>query len=328
MHYDTLRVLDLNLLITLDVLLRERNVTRTAEKLGVGQPGVSAQLARLRDHFDDELLHRTGRHYELTPLAAQLVAHTGPAIAGIRRVFEVSTTYDPHTSDREFRLLVSDYSAVVLGEVLAKRFAVCAPRVHVRLEQATELTFDTNGELLKTVDGVLLTNGRITGAESLDLFDDEWVCIVSEDNADVGNELTLDHLRELSWVFAHDKAPTVTPAAQQLARLRVKPKVVMVVESFHPVPFLVAGTNRIAMMQRRLAERLAPVAGVRVLTCPRPTEPLTQSLSWHPIFTSEPAHRWFREELRACGEAVSLGQAQTLSAVRDLGISQTQVSHR
>src|SRR5207244_3030001 len=92
--------LDLNLLVTLDVLLRERNVTRTAEHLGTSQPAVSAALARLRRHFGDELLHRMGNRYELTPLAAELSARTAPALAGVRRVFDVSTEFDPTSVDR------------------------------------------------------------------------------------------------------------------------------------------------------------------------------------------------------------------------------------
>ncbi|WP_196780856.1 LysR family transcriptional regulator [Nocardioides sambongensis] len=86
----SLRNLDLNLLPTLDTLLRERNVTRTAESLGLSQPAVSAALGRLRRHFGDELLHRTGNRYELTPLAQQLRTRTEPALQGVHRVFDAS----------------------------------------------------------------------------------------------------------------------------------------------------------------------------------------------------------------------------------------------
>src|SRR5690242_6700423 len=94
--------LDLNLLVTLDTLLRDRNVTRTADHLGVSQPAVSGALARLRRHFDDPLLTRVGNRYELTALAARVAALTGPAIAGVRRVFETTAEFDPSRLDREF----------------------------------------------------------------------------------------------------------------------------------------------------------------------------------------------------------------------------------
>lgn len=307
MLYDSLRTLDLNLLVTLDVLLRERNVTRSATKLGIGQPAASAALAKLRAHFDDELLFRTGRHYELTPLAAQLITHTGPALAGVRRVFEASTTFQPATADREFRLIVSDYTTTVLGEVLAQRLAAHAPKVHVRLEQTTSAAVDNAGELLKTVDGFLLPHGHIVAAESVELFTDEWVCVVSSDNRSVGDTVTRENLRDLPWVLTHDRAAAETPAARQLAKLGLNPTVVMVVETFVSVPFLIAGTPRIALMHRRLAERLAPVADIRVLPCPGRTEPFVQYLWWHPIFTHDPGHRWLRDELVSCGEQIENG---------------------
>src|SRR5690242_1510684 len=85
--------LDLNLLVTLDTLLRERNVTRTSEQLGVSQPAVSGALARLRRHFGDPLLTRVGNRYELTPLAARVAVLAGPALAGVRRVFDSTADF-------------------------------------------------------------------------------------------------------------------------------------------------------------------------------------------------------------------------------------------
>ena len=90
-----LRTLDLNLLVTLDALLRETSVTRAAGELGVSQPAVSASLRRLRRHFDDPLLRRTGNTYALTPLAMQLKEYTGLATHAAQRVFEARPAFDP-----------------------------------------------------------------------------------------------------------------------------------------------------------------------------------------------------------------------------------------
>ena len=72
----SLRDVDLNLLVTLEALLRERNVTRAGHVLGASQPAMSAALARLRDMFGDQLLMRVGREYRLTPLARDLIGHS------------------------------------------------------------------------------------------------------------------------------------------------------------------------------------------------------------------------------------------------------------
>lgn len=115
--------LDLNLLVALDALLRERNVTRAAEQMGLSQPAVSAALSRLRRHFGDELLSRVGNRYELTPFATQLVVRTPPALAGVKRVFDTSPDFDPSAVEREFTLKGSDYAAAVLGPVVAELVA-------------------------------------------------------------------------------------------------------------------------------------------------------------------------------------------------------------
>ena len=67
---------DMNLLVVLDALLAERSVTRAAQSLGLSQPAVSASLARLRIHFDDQILTRDGNTYRLTPLAIRLIDQT------------------------------------------------------------------------------------------------------------------------------------------------------------------------------------------------------------------------------------------------------------
>src|SRR5687768_1337459 len=98
--------LDLNLLVSLDAILQQRSVTRAAAQMGLSQPALSASLARLRRHFDDELLTRVGNDYRLTPLAAQLRESVRLALTGVERVFSAQPQFDPASCTREFRLLV------------------------------------------------------------------------------------------------------------------------------------------------------------------------------------------------------------------------------
>ena len=111
--------LDLNLLVSLDALLTERSVTRAAERLHLSQPALSASLARLRTHFNDPILARTGNTYELTPLASRLSEHTAAALDAARRVFESQAEWDPSQSTREFAIYGSDYSLATTGRRLA-----------------------------------------------------------------------------------------------------------------------------------------------------------------------------------------------------------------
>ena len=311
--------LDLNLLVTLDALLHERNVTRTAERLAVSQPAVSAALARLRRHFGDPLLTRVGNRYELSPLAAQLAALTGPALAGVRRVFDVTPEFDPSRMEREFTLVTSDYAAAVLGPRLAGTVAEQAPGVRLRLEQTTPYAVDHAVDTLRSVDGLLLPHGFLTDLPHVDLYEDRWVCIVSTDHPDVGDALTLDLLGELPWVVIYHRPTAFAPAAQQLRLIGVEPRVEVVVDGFLQMPFLVARTRRVALIQEQLARRLAEPAGVRVLPCPFEAVPLTEAFWWHPMYRNDPAHRWLRGVLAAAGRSLSALPAEPLDQLSPLG---------
>lgn len=123
----TLGGTDLNLLLFLRVLLEEGNVTRAGARLEVGQPAMSAALAKLRRRFDDELLVRAGRDYELTPFARDLLPEVQRAVRLMARALDLENHFDPGTSERTFRLAMSDYAVSVLHEPLVRLLAASAP---------------------------------------------------------------------------------------------------------------------------------------------------------------------------------------------------------
>ena len=137
-----------------------------------------------------------------------------------------------------------------------------------------------------------------------DLYEDRWVCIVAEDNA-AGAELTLDRLGELPWVVLYNLPTAFAPAAKQLRMIGVEPRVEVVVDGFLPMPFLVAGTNRVALLQEHLARRIAGVAAVRVTACPFDVVPLAEAFWWHPMYRNDPAHTWLRGVLVEAGRRLS-----------------------
>ncbi|GAA4972772.1 LysR family transcriptional regulator [Actinoplanes utahensis] len=291
--------LDLNLLVTLDALLRERNVTRTAEGLGVSQPAVSGALGRLRRHFGDQLLVRVGNRYDLTPLASRVATLTGPALAGVRRVFDSTAAFDPSGLDREFTIVSSDYAATVLGPLIARRVAALAPGARLRFQQTTPYAVDHAADTLRSADGLLIPHGFVSGLPYLDLYTDRWVCIVSEDHPEVGDALTMDQLADLPWVVIFDRPTAFAPASRQLRMLGIEARVDLVVDGFAQMPFLVAGSRRVALLQERLARLLAPVARIRVLECPFEVIPLAEAFWFNPMYRNDPAHMWLRDILSA-----------------------------
>src|ERR1700676_4026118 len=119
--------LDLNLLVALRELTRERSVTRAAQRLGVTQPAASAALSRLRRHFGDELLIREHGEYVLTPLGEQLAQEVEAVCTAAERLFAPAPQFARKTSDREFTLVMADYTIMVIGEALSQAVQRAAP---------------------------------------------------------------------------------------------------------------------------------------------------------------------------------------------------------
>ncbi len=298
-----LRSLDLNLLVTLDALLEERSVTAAARRLDVAQPTMSTALARLRRHFGDELLARAGNHYELTPLAARLRPQAAELVGGAERLFAVESAFDPVTAQREFSVVSSDYGLFMVGPALARAVVAGAPGCRLRLLPLTMSVLEDVDEALASVDLLLLPKGIIDGPRHLDLLSDEWVGVVATQNTAVSESLTLANLAELSWVVTaggtSGPAGSVeaTPALRQLALLGISPQIAVVTESFLAAPLLVEGTDRITVIQRRLAERAVAGHDLRIVGLPFSAVPLVEAAWWHSTQMRDGGHRWLRTQL-------------------------------
>lgn len=288
---------DLNLLIALDALLRERSVTQAAASLGLSQPALSASLARLRRYFDDELLTRVGNRYELTPFATLLLGRTTAALAAAADVFAGPADFDPGTSEREFELYVSDYAASVVAAPLVRLVRAEAPRVHLRLQQLSTAAVDNAGTFLRDHDGLVVPHGLVDDARFVDLFTDRFVLLVSADNHAFGDSMTVDEMIKTPMVVAYNTRTGRNTAVHQMQLAGLEPMVDTVTESFLIVPFLIAGTDRIGLVPAMLARRLPALADVRVIPCPFPVADLVECLWWHERHDEDPGHRWFRSLL-------------------------------
>jgi DNA-binding transcriptional LysR family regulator len=294
--------LDLNLLVALRELLRERSVTRAAQRLGVTQPAASAALGRLRRHFGDELLVREHGEYRLTALGERLAEQVDTVCGAAERLFAASEDFDPAVSEREFTLVMADYTIIVMGEALSRAAAAAAPRTRLHIRLVRESFSTEYAEGIRFVDGMVAppTHGfALPETRSAELFRDRWVCVVDTANPalDAGR-LELADLARLPWVapYYHGNVqdPPVVPVMRQLALLDIRPRIAVRVESYVAVPHFVAGTNRVALMQERLARRLAAPMNLRVLECPGSPEPIIESLWWHSQHELDTGHAWLR----------------------------------
>jgi DNA-binding transcriptional LysR family regulator len=298
--------LDLNLLVALDALLTQRGVTRAAQQVGLSQPAMSAALSRLRRHFGDDLLARFGNDYRLTPLADRLKEPVRVTLEGAERVFGAQSEFDPAGSTREYSVLMSDYSSAVLGGRLVQLLSEEAPSARLRLAHNAPHMVDRAEQALQTADLMVLPHGFISGLPHTDLYRDSWTCLVSDDNEDVGDHLTVEQVASLSWVAAYYGPTASTAIAQRMRMQGVELNVQVVTESFYTVPALVTGSGRVALIQERLAALLPRDAGVRTVACPLDLEPLVAAMWWHPMYDRDPEHVFLRDlVLRAAHEAAA-----------------------
>ena len=291
--------IDLNLLVILQALLEEGNVTRAGARLGMPQPAVSNALARLRRHYRDELLLRSGNGYDLTPLARSLLPSVQESTRLIGQTFFPGQAGQPPVGDRVFTICLSDYSMTVLGEPLLRRVHDLAPDASIQLRLAARELADGDRGLLGY--DLLIGPLRLTSAGQPEvIMRDRLVYVADPANprlragADGGWRLTAEDLAALPHAAARFPDPGFDPAAMALLRGGITANVVLTTGGWLPLPFLVAGTDLVAAVPERLARRTGAAAGVTIVEPPFGMIELVEAAWWHPLHVTDLALTWLR----------------------------------
>lgn len=296
---------DLNLLRTLDILLRERNVTRAAQRLFVTQQAASGALQRLRQHFDDELLTRVGRQLEPTPLGKSLIIPVREALLAAQAALDTRPSFDPAQSSMTCRIAMSDYGTLVLLPSFLRLLAVQAPSMRCIVEPVTRRSFErlAMGDLdfCLSAHDVRLYGTHRPGLriQSASMFEDDFVCVVDPAQVNVSNGLSLEAyqvLRHNSVAFGEGIATIVEQAWAASGR---DYEVAVTAPSFSALIFMLPGTPLVATAQRRLANTLAPRLGLVVTECPLKLPTLQENLQWHERNEQDPAHTFLRNALQS-----------------------------
>jgi DNA-binding transcriptional LysR family regulator len=299
----SMKTLDLNLLPTLQILLRLRNVSRTAEQLQLSQPATSAALARLRRFFDDELLVRAGRHYELTPLAQDLVPLVDEALQGLDRVTGIRTRFEPVTSDRQFVIAASDYVAAMIIEPLRRILRLEAPDVSVDIVPTSMFRVDQSD--FTRWDLIVGPTGYSLPGDKKQVFRDSFVAVVDSGNPILENDpLRASDLGLLPHAVGYFGDSIKTPADLFWETLGIQRTVAAHVSGLLALPLLVEGTDLVALAPKMLALKSQRGANISLIEFPVESEPvLVEAMFWHPSRTDDPANLWLRSVVqRACAQ--------------------------
>lgn len=305
-----LRRVDINLIVVLDAVLSEKNLTRAGESIGMSQPAVSGALARLRQQFDDPLLVRNGRVFELTPTAERLQSAVRTAMIEIHRTLDEVPTFDPETTTRTFFISGSDYLLSEMSGPLQAVLQQRAPGARVELDSLPINTQVSPVDLLRR-DVLVSGTGRGVPGKHRPLFLDRFVCIAATDHPRLDEgRLSADDLRELRHVHSTFGAHQFTHVDEMLANAGVKPNIGISVEGFLQVPFMVAGTDYVGFVPERIARRYGPGLGLSVVSTPVEPMTLVEAAFWHPSRNGDPSLVWLIEMMLLASEVIEFGELE------------------
>jgi DNA-binding transcriptional LysR family regulator len=289
--------IDMNLLATLGALLEERNLTRAGARLNLTQPAMSAALARLRQHFGDELLVRSGRGFVLTPNAERMLPAVQDALRQVERTFAETGEFDAANSTRAFSIGISGPSILTLSGLL-RRAHELAPGVRLDLRPIpAELISGDRGLMQHDLLIAPLGYYRPAGQPEV-ICRDRFVCVADPGNPRLRDgRLTLEDLRALPHAAARLPHAVEDPLRNAFNRLGITPSEVVTTVGWLTLPFVVADSDMVAIIPERLARRLAGAAGVAVIEPPFGRIDLVEAAWWHPMRATDPAHSWLRNIL-------------------------------
>jgi len=289
----TLGGTDLNLLLSLKVLLEEGNVTRAGQRLELSQPAMSAALARLRRRFDDELLVRAGRDYELTPLARELLPEVQHAVRLMSRALHLEDEFEPSESERTFRLSMSDYAIAIVHEPLLRLIGGTAPGVRLEIEGLGP-DIRSSDKVLVDFDALIAPLGFGFPGQSRPLWRDRMVLMADRAHPRLREgRLTVEDLVDVPYAVANFGPGILTPADRAFGELGIDRHVALQVHGFLPLPFVIAGTEMVAVVPEMLARiHLRDDAPVVLVEPPFDDVVLAEGYWFGHDRLSDPAHRW------------------------------------
>jgi LysR family nod box-dependent transcriptional activator len=290
--------LDLNLLVAFNVLIETRSVSRAAEQLHLSQPAMSAALGRLRDYFGDDLLVLQGKRMFPTAYAESLVPMVQDTLRQIDALISTSTSFDPATSQRTFRLIASDYITAAIIAPLSRRLATSAPTI--RLESI--LPSDGSADLIAqgAFDLLITPEDFINPNQPAELlFEERHVVIGWNRNPVFDRSVTEADLMEASHVGIQMGNQRTSAFAdkmmEQMGRIR---RIDMTASSFTVVPWLIIETHRLALMHERLARQMASMFPLAIAQIPFDFPLMREMMQYNRARANDEGLQWLREQLR------------------------------
>ena len=299
-----LKNIDLNLLVYLDVLLRERNVTRAAESLGISQPAMSNGLRRLRELFSDPLLVRTSGGMRPTERAEKLQAKVRQVVASIEKVVQPDRQFDATTANRVFRISVSDYSESTLLPHMLRRMRLEAPDVSLDILTPSDVSYQDLEQ--GSVDLVINRFDELPQSfHQRSIWRDGFSCVFSHQNP-IRNSFNLQTYLKAGHVWVSKTGMGIgvgiEPGTNQslgwvdeaLAKLGKERRIRVFTRHYEAAMRLANLRDLIITLPSKAANLLKDDPNIIIVPPPFVIPEFELTMAWSPLLQHNPAHQWMR----------------------------------
>jgi DNA-binding transcriptional LysR family regulator len=313
--------IDLNLLVYLDALLRERNVTQAANKLNLSQPAMSNGLRRLRELFDDPLLVRTSEGMTPTERALELEPVIREVLSNIDRAVQPRSAFEPENAHRVFRIMASDYAESTLFPTVLGKLRTLAPGLTLDIMTPSDVSF-LDVERGKVDMVINRFDSMPQSFHQIHLWDDSFTCVLSPENP-VLEDFTLENYLKANHVWVSKTGMGVGVGVDPddvqrlgwvdlaLNKLGKKRQIRVFTRHYQAAMTLAEQNDLIVTLPTRAAELKRDNPRVVLRDPPLEIPPLELKMAWSPLLQHNPANKWLRKLIADTARELD-GQEPTL----------------
>ena len=295
--------LDLNLLRYLVVLVQEKSVSRTAERLHVTQPAVSAAIKRLRLTYNDPILVRSGQTMQPTPRAFDMARLIEPML---KRAYEMTQEqhFEPSKSQMSFSLICSDYVQFAMISNLTDLIQRAAAGISIDVKPANPERIASWMESGLVDLGVGYLPNPLESWRTKLLFREEQVCLIKRNHTALKREWNANLYCDLTHVAISPGGAGIYGASlyQALKSEGLKRRIGLTLPSFLAIPYVVAKTGFVATVPLTIAKHFSSFLPLTYLSLPIKLPAFEISMYWHERVHMDLAHKWLRQQVEVVAE--------------------------
>jgi DNA-binding transcriptional LysR family regulator len=286
--------LDLNLFVVFEAIYRTRNLTRAAEMLFITQPAVSNALARMRKSFDDPLFVSTTAGMVPTPVSENIIGRVREALQLLDSSAHTGGVFEPASSERTFRLSMTDLTEALLLPALEEVLQREAPGIRIESYFTTRRDVPealASGAVNLAIDAPLIDDPDL---EQEPLIRDRYACMLRPDHPfSKRKKLTVDDYLGFSHIHVSSRRQGTGLVDAELTKLGLRRSIQTRVQHYLVAPLIAMRTDLVLTAPLMLLQRY----DARILKLPFDLPGLESHCYWHKSVTGDPAHRWLREQV-------------------------------